>query len=118
MVTTTTNTESAGPGPHSGGESVGRHDLDDRYGSVAELFGALAAPVRAAIIHLLTVEERSVGELVDALGLSQPLVSQHLRTLRTAGLVSSDRRGRVVIYRLADEHVSHVFLDAFQHSHE
>ncbi len=82
------------------------------------MFGALASPVRAALIHRLAVSDHSVGELVEAVGLSQPLVSQHLRTLRQAGLVDTERRGREVRYRLADEHVAHVFLDAYQHSRE
>ena len=85
---------------------------------MGELLAAMSAPVRAAIIHRLTVKEHSVTELVEELGLSQPLVSQHLRTLRAAGLVSTDRHGRTVVYRLVDEHVAHIFLDAYQHSRE
>ncbi|MFT3872607.1 MAG: metalloregulator ArsR/SmtB family transcription factor [Nocardioides sp.] len=96
----------------------GRRDLDARYRAVGELFSALAAPVRAAIVHRLTVREHSVTELVEELGISQPLVSQHLRTLRGAGLVQADRNGRVLVYRLVDEHVAHIFLDAYRHSRE
>jgi DNA-binding transcriptional ArsR family regulator len=92
--------------------------LDLRYRRVTEMFAALASPVRAAIIHLLSVEGHTVSALVDALGISQPLASQHLRTLRTAGLVDVERIGRTSVYRLADEHVAHIFLDALQHSHE
>lgn len=95
-----------------------RLDLERRYRSVSEMFGALATPVRAAIVHRLSVGEGTVTELVAALGISQPLASQHLRTLREAGLVASDRRGREMVYRLADEHVAHIFLDAYQHSRE
>ena len=85
---------------------------------MAELFGALAVPVRSAIVHRLSEGERAVGELVEALGVSQPLVSQHLRTLRLAGLVTVERRGRHAVYALADEHVAHIFLDAYRHSLE
>jgi len=46
------------------------------------------------------------------------LASQHLRTLRTAGLVGVERVGRTSVYRLADQHVAHIFLDALQHSRE
>ncbi|MDO9380838.1 MAG: metalloregulator ArsR/SmtB family transcription factor [Nocardioidaceae bacterium] len=88
------------------------------YAEVSELFGALASPVRAAIVHRLTEGEQAVHELVDALGLSQPLVSQHLRVLRSARLVRSSRRGREVAYVLADDHVAHVFLDALHHARE
>jgi len=50
-------------------------------------FEILAEPSRRRILDLLRDQERSVGELVDALELSQPGVSKHLRLLREAGLV-------------------------------
>jgi DNA-binding transcriptional ArsR family regulator len=50
-------------------------------------FDVLAEPRRRAILDLLRVRERSVGELVEGLSLSQPGVSKHLRVLREAGLV-------------------------------
>ena len=51
------------------------------------LFDVLVDPSRRQILDLLRVRERSVGELVGELGLSQPGVSKHLRVLREAGLV-------------------------------
>lgn len=93
------------------------HIVED-YGKVSTLFAALSSPVRAAIVHLLTTGEQSVNDLVDELGLSQPLVSQHLRVLRDAKLVSTRRSGREIAYSLEDEHVAHVFLDALNHSKE
>ena len=53
----------------------------------ATTFDVLAEPRRRDILDLLRVRERSVGELVDRLKLSQPGVSKHLRVLREAGLV-------------------------------
>lgn len=50
--------------------------------------------------------------------ISQPLASQHLRTLRPTGSVLVERRGRTATYRLADEQVAHGFLDACRHSRE
>jgi DNA-binding transcriptional ArsR family regulator len=50
-------------------------------------FEVLAEPTRRRILDLLRERERSVGELVDRLTLSQPGVSKHLRVLRDAGLV-------------------------------
>lgn len=93
-------------------------DLHTEYADVSDLFGALSSPVRAAIVHRLAVGPESVGSLVESLGLSQPLVSQHLRVLRGARLVSTTRRGREVVYALTDEHVAHVFLDALNHTKE
>ena len=51
-------------------------------------FAVLAEPTRREILDLLRDGERPVGELVDALEMSQPAVSKHLRVLRDAGLVS------------------------------
>jgi DNA-binding transcriptional ArsR family regulator len=64
---------------------------------------ALGEPHRRAILDVLRDGERSVNELVERLGLSQPLVSKHLRVLREAGLVESkvDRQRR--LYRIRPE---------------
>jgi DNA-binding transcriptional ArsR family regulator len=51
------------------------------------IFETLSDPTRRRILDLLRVRERSVGELVELLKLSQPGVSKHLRVLREAGLV-------------------------------
>ncbi|MFJ4037480.1 ArsR/SmtB family transcription factor [Microbacterium sp. NPDC090007] len=84
----------------------------------AELFKALGSESRLALVWLLSREPLTVSALVDRSGLSQPLVSQHLRTLRAAGLVSSEREGKEVRYSLADQHVAHVVLDAIAHVQE
>ena len=55
---------------------------------MATTFEVLAEPTRRRILDLLRERERSVGELVTALDLSQPGVSKHLRVLRAAGLVA------------------------------
>jgi DNA-binding transcriptional ArsR family regulator len=54
-----------------------------------DAFAALAEPTRRRILDELRASERSVGELVDALAVSQPTMSKHLKVLRTEGLVSS-----------------------------
>lgn len=96
----------------------GGPDILADYSDVSEVFGALSSPVRSAIVHRLTEGEQTVSNLVDLLGLPQPLISQHLRVLRGARLVSTERRGREIAYSLVDEHVAHVFLDAFNHTKE
>jgi DNA-binding transcriptional ArsR family regulator len=58
---------------------------------MATTFAVLAEPTRRRILDLLRERERSVGELVAALGISQPGVSKHLRVLREAGLVAVRR---------------------------
>lgn len=86
--------------------------------SASELLRALTAPVRLAIIAELQNRPQCVHELVEVVGVSQSLVSQHLRVLRGAGLVSSTRRGREVCYQLADDHVAHIVRDAIRHVEE
>lgn len=83
-----------------------------------ELLRALAAPVRIAIVLQLRDAERCVHELVDALHLTQPLISQHLRVLKAAGVVQGQRRGREVVYRLVDDHLAHIVVDAVAHVQE
>lgn len=91
---------------------------DDGYVGVSELFAALASPIRAAVVHRLTERGWSVTELADELEVSQPLMSQHLRVLRTARVVTATRTGRTTTYTLVDDHVAHVFLDAYHHTKE
>ena len=90
----------------------------DRYDRVGDLFRVLASPVRVAIVDLLAEQERFVHQLIEATGLSQPLVSQHLRVLRDARLVQRVRRGREMAYALRDEHVAHIVRDAIAHIRE
>lgn len=86
--------------------------------AAGELLRALSAPVRIAIVLQLRDSERCVHELVDALGVTQPLISQHLRVLKSAGVVDGTRHGREVIYRLVDEHLSNIVVDAVTHVEE
>jgi len=88
------------------------------YDAASELLRALTAPVRLALVDALADGPRCVHELVDALGIAQPLVSQHLKVLRGARLVDTMKRGREVVYRLVDDHVSHVVRDTVTHAAE
>ena len=64
------------------------------------VFHALADPSRRAILERLTRGEAAVKDLTARFAISQPAVSQHLATLRKAGLVSERRDGRLVYYRV------------------
>ena len=74
--------------------------VDERTSFDARILKALAEPVRWRIVELLAREELCVCHLVEALDLSQPLVSHHLRVLREAGLVESSRFRYWTYYRL------------------
>jgi DNA-binding transcriptional ArsR family regulator len=66
-------------------------------------FDVVAEAHRRSILDLLRDSERSVGELVDVLGVSQPAVSKHLRVLREAGLVTARSDAQRRLYQLRPE---------------
>lgn len=65
-----------------------------------DVFEAIAEPNRRRILDLLRAGERPAGDLVDALGLSQPGVSKHLKLLREAGLVTVRAEAQRRVYSL------------------
>jgi ArsR family transcriptional regulator len=91
---------------------------DSTFDSTADLFKALSSPLRLAIVHQVHEEPKCVHELVELLGVSQPLVSQHLRVLRAARVVHGERRGREIAYVLTDHHIGHIVSDALAHTQE
>ncbi|MGQ9466023.1 MAG: ArsR/SmtB family transcription factor [Anaerolineae bacterium] len=84
---------------------------DDLYEPVIRLFSLLAHPARLRILDLLRRGEACVCHLQAALGVSQPYVSQQLRVLREAGLISQHREGLYVYYRLTDPRVEHLLAE-------
>jgi DNA-binding transcriptional ArsR family regulator len=70
-----------------------------RAATTSDAFNAVAEPRRRDILSFLALDERPVGDIVDALGLQQPSVSKHLRVLRDVGLVRVRREGRHMLYR-------------------
>ena len=76
--------------------------------AVGDPFDALGDPNRRAILELLAGGGRSVGDLADAMPISRPAVSRHLRLLKDAGLVTEEAQGTRHIYRLHDEGVEAV----------
>ena len=94
------------------------HSIDHANEAIvkgAELLKAMAHPLRLSLLAALVDEPKCVHELVDSSGSTQPLVSQHLRVLRGANLVRSERRGREVVYTVADTHIHHIVVDAVDH---
>jgi DNA-binding transcriptional ArsR family regulator len=71
-----------------------------RAATTTDAFNAVAEPRRRQILDALAGGERSVNDLVDALGLAQPQVSKHLRVLREVGAVQVREEGRQRLYRL------------------
>ncbi len=71
--------------------------------AAARFFRVLGDPTRLRILELLNGGERTVSELVAAVGQSQPRVSTHLACLRHCGFVTTERRGKEVVYSLSVE---------------
>ena len=68
---------------------------------VAEVFKALGHPARTTIVRHLSEGEHCVCDLVEAVGLGWSTVSRHLSVLKQAGIVTDDKRGLQVYYRLS-----------------
>ncbi|TWP52488.1 helix-turn-helix transcriptional regulator [Lentzea tibetensis] len=78
---------------------------EDQAVELATMFKALGDPVRLRLLSLIASQpdEVCVCELTPAFELSQPTISHHLKVLRQAGLVESERRGTWVYYRVRPE---------------
>ncbi len=100
---------------------VGREVREVRL--LAKLLDGFANPIRLSILLLLSRNgEMSVGALVDAIGVPQPRVSDHLRCLTWCGYVRARRDGNNVFYSIADERVlgvlklsEGILADNFEH---
>ena len=82
---------------------------------LAELFKIFGDSTRIRILHALLEKSRSVTELSDALKMEQSAVSHQLKILRTSELVRSRREGKMMIYELADDHVSSIMNQGLEH---
>jgi DNA-binding transcriptional ArsR family regulator len=83
--------------------------------SVGQTLIALSDPTRREVFELVAARPRAVGELAAELPVSRPAVSQHLRVLKEAGLVTDEAAGARRIYQLHPEGVAELrdYLDGF-----
>lgn len=82
---------------------------------LAETFQALSDASRIKIVWALSHGELCVGDVADLLGMSQPSVSHHLRTLRTLRLAKVRKEGRTAFYSLDDEHIERLLAEGIKH---
>jgi rhodanese-related sulfurtransferase len=87
--------------------STNREIKDALFEQVARIAKALASPKRLELIELLCQAPKSVEMLASETGLSVKLVSAHLKELRIARLVETERQGKYIIYRIASPEVPH-----------
>ena len=87
-----------------------------RAATTSDAFNAVAEPRRREILNYLALQERPVGDIVDALEMEQPSVSKHLRVLREVGLVKVRRDGRKMLYRTNAEAIRplHEWTETFE----
>ena len=83
------------------------------YENRAQILKALAHPTRLHILDLIREERPCVKMLEEELGLAQPNISQHLSLLRNIGIVSAEREGNQVCYRINNDTVLKI-LDAIE----
>lgn len=86
-------------------EAMDKEAMSQSAEAAASCLRALSNPSRLLLLCYLLDDEQNVGQLEDALGLSQAYVSQQLARLRGEGLVSARRDGRIVYYSLADTRI-------------
>jgi len=85
---------------------------DDQVALIVEVFRMLSDPTRVQVLWALVDRECSVTELADKVGKPAASVSQHLAKLRMARLVRTRKEGTTVYYRLENDHVQQMVVDA------
>ena len=91
-------------------------ESDETFEKAAQLFKALADPERLKLITILSEGEACVSELATKDQMST--VSQRLKTLKIENLITNKRQGKHMIYKLADEHVYELIVNALEHVKE
>ena len=80
--------------------------VNDKFEKTAEIFKALSHPIRLKIVcGLIKKNECNVSKMVENLGLSQPLVSQHLTILKNAGVIQGYRDKNQICYKVINDEV-------------
>ena len=82
---------------------------------VSQLFKALSDPTRIKILFALEKHELCVCDIAVILKMTQSAISHQLKTLRQADLVRHRKDGKTVFYKIADEHIHHIFSQALVH---
>ena len=94
---------------------MGQIPKKETLDAIAELFKAFGDATRVEILSLLLQRERCVGDIAEAVGLSQSAVSHQLRLLKQIHLVKYRREGKNILYSLADDHVRTILEMGLEH---
>lgn len=85
---------------------------------LADLFKIFGDSTRIKILFALLEKKMAVGDLADELGMTQSAISHQLRILKSNGLVKFNRKGKSIIYSLADGHVTSILNQGIEHISE
>ena len=107
LLTAQNNSEPNSPNP-----------LPDQAQLMAEFFALLADANRLRILELVAAQEVCVHEIAAAIGMTEAAVSQQMRHLRSNRIVTHEKRGRHVFYKLADRHIIEIYQLVSEHLQE
>ena len=85
---------------------------------LAELFKVFGDSTRIKILYVLVESDMSVGDIAQALNMTQSSISHQLRVLKQSRLVRFRREGKNIVYSLADDHVHTIMIQGLEHLEE
>lgn len=91
---------------------------DDKIIDISELFKIFGDSTRVKIINILIDQEMCVGDIANAINVSQSAVSHQLRILKSSKLVKYRKEGKEMYYSLSDDHVEKIFRMGCEHIDE
>ena len=95
-----------------------RLPVEDEMYDLAELFKCFGDSTRIRILCVLLEGEFCVGDIAEALNMTQSAVSHQLKLLKQAKLIAGKREGKQILYSLADEHVRSIINIGIEHIEE
>ena len=91
---------------------------EDQLYDLAELFKVFGDSTRIKILYVLVESDMSVGDIAQALNMTQSSISHQLRVLKQSRLVRFRREGKNIVYSLADDHVHTIMSQGLEHLEE
>lgn len=100
-------------------EKCRRHMVSEQeYDDMSLIFDMFSDSTRLKIMSALFVSELCVGDLAALLEMSTSAVSHQLASLKKTKMVRTRKRGRMVYYSMADDHIKNIYRMAYEHIHE
>ena len=97
---------------------MGSVPTEEELYDLAELFKVFGDSTRIKILYVLVESDMSVGDIAQALNMTQSSISHQLRVLKQSRLVRFRREGKNIVYSLADDHVHTIMSQGLEHLEE